>query len=63
MKSCPFCKSGSTAFQVDHSQGMKYGYVGCLDCFAHGPEVRTNYGFTDDAEWREMAEIAWDKRP
>jgi hypothetical protein len=62
MRACPFCRSKSTVPRVEQSQGMKYGYIVCLDCFARGPEIRTNYDFDEDAEWYELAENKWDER-
>lgn len=58
---CPFCKSHRITTEFDWSQGSKYGSAVCMECFAHGPEVRTEYDGSSDAPWREEAIREWNK--
>ena len=57
---CPFCKCKQ--FYYDTNQGTKWGFVVCVECGATGPEVRTGYNTSDNAEWHKDANKAWNTR-
>jgi len=61
MEPCPFCGEKSTSY-ID-SQGTKWGCVVCNDCGAWGPEVRTGYDLSENAEWHKDADREWNIRP
>lgn len=62
LKPCPFCGETCAATQIDGNQGDKWGGVVC-GCGAQGPEVRTGYDDSADAEWRQSAIEQWNTRP
>ena len=60
LKPCPFC--GGTDFSYETDQGTKWGRVACNTCAAWGPEVRTSYDTSENAEWHIDADSEWNKR-
>lgn len=61
MLPCPFCGGTYGAIFV-MTQGNKWGQVECGECGASGPDVRTDYDDSDNAEWHENAIQEWNKR-
>jgi len=60
IKPCPFC--GETEkFTFDTNQGTKWGFIQCA-CAVTGPEVRTSYDTSADAEWHKDAIKEWNIR-
>ena len=62
IKPCPWCKETKVQTEIDTTQGYKYGYAFCCFCFAHGPEVRSDYNESENAPWREKAIERWNER-
>lgn len=68
IKTCPFCghtfdaglEIGKALFP--DSQGTKWGCLQCPSCSGQGPEVRTGYDVSDDAEWHGRAIKEWNER-
>ena len=60
IKPCPFC--GCKTVSYDTNQGTKWGFAVCGQCSACGPEVRTGYDISENAEWHIQANIEWNNR-
>lgn len=56
---CPFCGNTPSHIEADESQGTKWGSVVCC---IRGPEVRTGYDTSPNAEWHKDAIEAWNER-
>ena len=50
---CPIC--GADSLCAEFTDGMKWGRSYCNSCDCCGPEVRTGYDGSIDAEWRAEA--------
>jgi len=61
-KPCPFCGSQDLVFEVDDTREMEHGWVLCIDCFAHGPDVSTGGRDNEDPGWYDKAIEKWNKR-
>lgn len=55
---CPFCGGKRASTQLDETTGGKWGFVGC-GCGARGPDVRTGYDSSPQAQWRADAVSEW----
>jgi len=60
LKPCPFCGCKSVSYETN--QGTKWGFAVCDQCRACGPEVRTSYNTSENAEWHIQANIEWNNR-
>ncbi len=55
LKPCPFC---GDCKNLRYVKEFGYPHIYCLMCFALGPPGKTGI----DCEYKEEAEIAWNKR-
>lgn len=63
LRPCPFCGEvprPPIAFHFPDG-GFKWGAISC-GCGALGPEVRTQYDQSEDAEWHALAAAEWNTR-
>ena len=60
LKPCPFCGE-SNSYTFEMPQTTKWGVVMC-SCGACGPDVRTDYDFSENATWHKAAILNWNAR-
>jgi len=58
-KPCPFCGEEKFSGPMIDAKYIKWAWIECCNCGAHGPDVRTDYTVDD---WHEKAWNEWDKR-
>lgn len=62
LKPCPFCGGKMEKPDFPTNQGTKWGRIECDTCCACGPEVRTGYDVSENADWHKEAIEEWNKR-
>jgi hypothetical protein len=61
LESCPFCGEDGENLYFTSADGRVFGSVQC-GCGASGPETRTFFDCSKNAEWKKEAARLWNDR-